>query len=153
MPDENKFVEDLAEKDDFSQWYLDVVYKAELADESPVRGCMVIRPYGYALWENMQRALDDRIKATGHENAYFPLFIPSSFLQREAEHIRGFAPEVAEVAPASAGLVKKVVAVKMPETVVPGRIGYLVPLLLSGSAKSKSPTLMILDSRPNRPKK
>jgi prolyl-tRNA synthetase len=97
MPEENKFVEDLAEKDDFSQWYLDVVYKAELADESPVRGCMVIRPYGYALWENMQRALDDRIKATGHENAYFPLFIPSSFLQREAEHIAGFAPEVAVV--------------------------------------------------------
>ena len=97
MPDEKKFVEDLTEKDDFAQWYLDVVYKAELADESPVRGCMVIRPYGYALWENMQRALDDRIKATGHENAYFPLFIPASFLQREAEHVKGFAPEVAVV--------------------------------------------------------
>jgi prolyl-tRNA synthetase len=94
---EEKFVEDLAEKDDFSRWYLDLVYKAELADESPVRGCMVIRPYGFALWENMQAAMDRRIKATGHENAYFPLFIPASFLAKEAEHIEGFAPEVALV--------------------------------------------------------
>src|SRR5215475_9934902 len=70
---ESKFVEDIAEKDDFSRWYLDLVYKAELADESPVRGCMVIRPYGYALWENMVAQMDARIKATGHENAYFPL--------------------------------------------------------------------------------
>lgn len=101
MTEENKeakFVEDLGDKDDdFAKWYLDTVYKAELADESPVRGCMVIRPYGYALWENMQRAMDDRIKATGHENAYFPLFIPGSFLEREAEHVEGFAPEVAVV--------------------------------------------------------
>ncbi len=94
---ESKFVEDIAEKDDFSRWYLDLVYKAELADESPVRGCMVIRPYGYALWENMVAQMDARIKATGHENAYFPLFIPSSFLAREAEHVEGFAPEVAVV--------------------------------------------------------
>jgi prolyl-tRNA synthetase len=92
-----KFVEDLADRDDFSRWYLDLVYKTELADESPVRGCMVIRPYGYALWEHMQRQLDDRIKATGHVNAYFPLFIPASFLEREAEHVEGFAPEVAWV--------------------------------------------------------
>jgi prolyl-tRNA synthetase len=101
MAEENKeakFVEELGDKDDdFAKWYLDTVYKAELADESPVRGCMVIRPYGYALWENMQRAMDDRIKATGHENAYFPLFIPASFLEREAEHVEGFAPEVAVV--------------------------------------------------------
>jgi len=94
---ESRFVEDLAEKDDFAQWYQDVVYKAGLADESPVRGCMTIKPYGYALWEHMQRAMDDRIKATGHENAYFPLFIPGSFLEREAEHVEGFAPEVAVV--------------------------------------------------------
>jgi prolyl-tRNA synthetase len=94
---DDKFVEDLAEKDDFSQWYLDLVYKAGLADESPVRGCMVIRPYGFALWENMQQAMDRRIKATGHENAYFPLFIPASFLEKEAEHVEGFAPEVAVV--------------------------------------------------------
>jgi prolyl-tRNA synthetase len=94
---EEHYVEDLADKDDFSQWYLDVIRKAQLADESPVRGCMIIRPYGYALWENMQRLLDDRIKATGHQNAYFPLFIPESFLKKEAEHVEGFAPEVAWV--------------------------------------------------------
>ncbi len=92
-----KFVEALSDRDDFSQWYQDLVYKTGLADESPVRGCMVIRPYGYALWENMQRGLDDRIKDTGHENLYFPLFLPYSFLQREAEHVEGFAPEVAIV--------------------------------------------------------
>ncbi len=81
--------------DDYSRWYTDVVLKAELADYSPVRGCMVIRPYGYTLWENMQAALDRRIKATGHVNAYFPLFIPEALLQREAEHVAGFNPEVA----------------------------------------------------------
>jgi prolyl-tRNA synthetase len=94
---EERYVEDLADKDDFSQWYLDVIRKAQLADESPVRGCMIIRPYGYALWEHMQRLLDERIKATGHQNAYFPLFIPESFLKKEAEHVEGFAPEVAWV--------------------------------------------------------
>ncbi|GAC1447588.1 MAG: proline--tRNA ligase [Ktedonobacterales bacterium] len=95
---EARFVEDLTDKDDdFSRWYLDIVHKAELAEDSPVRGCMVIRPYGYALWEHIQRGLDDRIKATGHENAYFPLFIPGSFLEREAQHVEGFAPEVAWV--------------------------------------------------------
>jgi prolyl-tRNA synthetase len=82
---------------DFSRWYLDVVRKAELADYSPVKGCMVIRPYGYAIWELLQRELDDRIKATGHVNAYFPLFIPESLLLREAEHVEGFAPQVAWV--------------------------------------------------------
>jgi len=82
---------------DFSQWYLDVVQKAELADYSPVRGCMVIRPNGYAIWEKMQAALDAMIKATGHRNAYFPLFIPESFLKKEAEHVEGFAPECAVV--------------------------------------------------------
>jgi prolyl-tRNA synthetase len=82
---------------DFSRWYLDVVRKAELADYSPVKGCMVIRPYGYAIWELLQRQLDDRFKATGHVNAYFPLFIPESLLMREAEHVEGFAPQVAWV--------------------------------------------------------
>ncbi len=82
---------------DFSRWYLDVVRKAELADYSPVKGCMVIRPYGYAIWERMQRELDDRLKATGHVNAYFPLFIPESLLLREAKHVEGFAPQVAWV--------------------------------------------------------
>jgi len=82
---------------DFSAWYNDVVLRAELADYSPVRGCMVIRPEGYGIWERMQRALDDMFKATGHRNAYFPLFIPESFLRREAQHVEGFAPETAVV--------------------------------------------------------
>jgi prolyl-tRNA synthetase len=82
---------------DFSKWYLDVVRKAELADYSPVKGCMVIRPYGYAIWELLQQALDTRIKASGHVNAYFPLFIPESLLHKEAEHVEGFAPQVAYV--------------------------------------------------------
>ena len=82
---------------DFSAWYNEVIMRAELADYSPVRGCMVIRPNGYAIWEQMQRALDDMFKATGHQNAYFPLFIPQSFLAREAEHVEGFAPETAVV--------------------------------------------------------
>jgi prolyl-tRNA synthetase len=82
---------------DFSRWYLDIVRKAELADYSPVKGCMVIRPYGYAIWELIQRQLDDRFKATGHVNAYFPLFIPEGLLMREAQHVEGFAPQVAWV--------------------------------------------------------
>jgi prolyl-tRNA synthetase len=82
---------------DFPRWYQDVVAKAELADNGPVRGTMVIRPTGYALWERMQRDLDDRIKEAGAENAYFPLFIPESYLRREAEHVEGFAPELAVV--------------------------------------------------------
>ena len=82
---------------DFGRWYIDVVRKAELADYSPVKGCMVIRPYGYAIWELMQQALDKRFKATGHVNAYFPLFIPESLLMKEAEHVEGFAPQVAWV--------------------------------------------------------
>ncbi|GMQ82940.1 MAG: proline--tRNA ligase [Rhodothermia bacterium] len=82
---------------DYSQWYLDVVRNAKLAEHSPVRGCMIIRPNGYALWENMQSALDAMFKATGHRNAYFPIFIPQSFLAREAAHVEGFAKECAVV--------------------------------------------------------
>ncbi|MDD3095956.1 MAG: proline--tRNA ligase [Candidatus Neomarinimicrobiota bacterium] len=82
---------------DYSKWYTDVVQKAELADYSPVKGCMVIRPYGYALWENIRNTLDAMFKATGHVNAYFPMLIPESFLKREAEHVEGFAPELAVV--------------------------------------------------------
>jgi prolyl-tRNA synthetase len=81
----------------FSEWYTAVVLKAELADYAPVRGCMVIRPYGFALWENMQARLDKRFKDTGHVNAYFPALIPESFLLKEAEHVKGFAPQVAWV--------------------------------------------------------
>ena len=83
--------------EDFSAWYNEVVLRAELADYAPVRGCMVIRPDGYGIWERMQRALDDMFKATGHRNAYFPLLIPQSFLQKEAEHVEGFAPQTAVV--------------------------------------------------------
>ncbi|MGH9168102.1 MAG: aminoacyl--tRNA ligase-related protein, partial [Acidimicrobiia bacterium] len=83
--------------EDYSRWYTDVVLRAELADYSPVRGTMVIRPYGYALWENMQRAIDDMFKATGHQNAYFPLFIPYSLIEKEAQHVEGFAPQLAIV--------------------------------------------------------
>lgn len=83
--------------EDFSQWYQDVIREGKLADHSPVRGCMVIRPNGYALWENMQDALDQMFKDTGHENAYFPLFIPKSFLSKEAQHVEGFAKECAVV--------------------------------------------------------
>ena len=83
--------------DDFNQWYTDVIQEAELADYSPVKGTMVIRPYGYAIWENIQKYLDNRFKETGHKNAYFPLFIPKSFIEKEAEHVEGFSPELATV--------------------------------------------------------
>lgn len=85
------------QSEDYSRWYTDVVQKADMADYSPVRGCMVIKPYGYALWENIQHELDSRFKATGHVNAYFPMFIPMSFLAKEAEHVEGFSPELAVV--------------------------------------------------------
>lgn len=83
--------------ENYSQWYNDLVVKADLAEQSPVRGCMVIKPYGYAIWEKIQRQLDDMFKATGHQNAYFPLLIPKSYLSREAEHVEGFAKECAVV--------------------------------------------------------
>ena len=83
--------------EDFPRWYQDLINKAELADNGPVRGTMVIRPYGYGLWERMQQEMDARIKDAGAQNAYFPLFIPQSYLTREAEHVEGFAPELAVV--------------------------------------------------------
>lgn len=83
--------------EDYSRWYTDVIQKAELADYAPVRGCMVIRPLGYSLWENIQQGLDRRFKETGHVNAYFPLFIPHSFMAKEAEHVEGFSPQLAVV--------------------------------------------------------
>ncbi|MEK6631001.1 MAG: proline--tRNA ligase [Acidobacteriota bacterium] len=93
-----QFITEITKRsDDFSRWYTDLVRRAELADYSPVKGCMVIRPYGYAIWELIQRGLDDRFKATGHVNAYFPLLIPKSLLMKEAEHVAGFAPQVAWV--------------------------------------------------------
>lgn len=98
MNENERQVKKITQKsEDFSKWYLEVVQKAELADYTPMKGMMVIRPHGYAVWENVQKGLDLRIKATGHVNAYFPLFIPESFLQKEAEHVQGFSPEVAWV--------------------------------------------------------
>src|SRR5262249_8582305 len=87
------------QSEDFSAWYNELVFKAELVDRGPVRGTMVIRPYGYRIWELLQADIDRRIKETGHVNAYFPLLIPQSYLEREAEHVEGFAPQPAVVTP------------------------------------------------------
>jgi prolyl-tRNA synthetase len=98
MAKNKKLVEDITSmKEDFAKWYTDIVKKAELIDYSIVRGCMIIRPYGYAIWENIQKELDKRFKETGHENVYMPMFIPESLLQKEKDHVEGFAPEVAWV--------------------------------------------------------
>ena len=98
MANEKKMVEQITSMDvDFAQWYTDVVKKAELVDYSGVKGCMIIRPYGYAIWENIQHDLDARFKRLGHENVYMPMFIPESLLQREKDHVEGFAPECAWV--------------------------------------------------------
>lgn len=98
MANQKKMVEAITSRDeDFSKWYTDIVKKAELVDYSGVKGCMVIRPYGYAIWENIQKDLDARFKATGHENVYMPMFIPENLLQKEKDHVEGFAPECAWV--------------------------------------------------------
>ena len=98
MAKEKKLVEDITSMDvDFAQWYTDVVKKAELIDYTSVKGCMVIKPAGYAIWENIQKELDRRFKETGVENVYLPMFIPESLLQKEKDHVEGFAPEVAWV--------------------------------------------------------
>ncbi len=98
MAKEKKVVQEItAMEEDFAKWYTDIVKKAELVDYSSVKGCMILRPYGYALWENFQRVLDDKLKEMGHENVYMPMFIPESLLQKEKDHVEGFAPEVAWV--------------------------------------------------------
>ena len=98
MAKEKKLVEAITSmEEDFAQWYTDVVKKAELIDYSSVKGCMVIKPAGYAIWENIQKELDARFKAVGVENVYMPMFIPESLLQKEKDHVEGFAPEVAWV--------------------------------------------------------
>ena len=98
MAEQKKMVEEITSMEvDFAQWYTDIVKKADLIDYSSVEGCMVIRPYGYAVWEHIQRLLDARFKATGHENVYMPMFIPEGLLQKEKDHVEGFAPEVAWV--------------------------------------------------------
>ena len=104
---------------DYSQWYLDIIKAAELADYAPVRGCMVIRPTGYALWESIQHYFDEGFKETGHVNAYFPLLIPNSFLEKEAEHVEGFAPECAVVTHAGGELLEEPLVVRpTSETVI-----------------------------------
>ncbi len=98
MKKEERLVKKITQKSkDFSKWYVEIIKKAEMADYAPIKGMMVIRPYGFAVWENLQNLLDLRIKETGHSNAYFPLFIPESLLEKEAEHLEGFSPEVAWV--------------------------------------------------------
>lgn len=105
--------------EDYSRWYTDVIAAAELADYAPVKGCMVIRPNGYAIWEKMQQALDGMFKETGHQNAYFPLFIPESFLKKEAEHVEGFAPEVAVVTHAGGSKLEEPLVVRpTSETII-----------------------------------
>ena len=124
--------------EDFPRWYQDVLNKAELADNGPVRGTMDIRPYGYGLWERMQAEMDLRIKACGAENAYFPLFIPESYLHREAEHVEGFSPELAVVTHGGGKQLEEPVVVRpTSETVIGEYMGKWVqsyrdlPLLLN----------------------
>ena len=107
------------QSEDFPRWYQDIVAKAELADNGPVRGTMVIRPYGYSIWEQMQAEVDRRIKRAGAKNAYFPLFIPESYLKREAEHVEGFSPELAVVTVAGGKELEEPVVVRpTSETVI-----------------------------------
>ncbi|HKQ57253.1 MAG TPA: proline--tRNA ligase [Candidatus Eisenbacteria bacterium] len=121
--DSGQFVEDLTDQsDDFGRWYTEVVRKAQLADYAPVRGCMAIRPYGYALWEHMQRLLDARIKATGHQNAYFPMLIPESLLQLEADHVEGFAPECAWVTHGGSEELEERLAIRPTSEAIIGRM-------------------------------
>jgi prolyl-tRNA synthetase len=109
-------------KQDFSEWYNQLVLKAEMADYAPVRGCMVVRPYGWALWENIQQALDKRFKATGHMNASFPLLIPKSFLEKEKEHVEGFSPELAIVTIGGGEILEEPLIVRPTSETV---IGYM----------------------------
>jgi prolyl-tRNA synthetase len=108
--------------EDFSRWYVEIIKKAELADYAPMKGMMVIRPYGYAIWENIQRLLDKRIKQSGHRNAYFPLFIPETFLQKETEHLEGFSPEVAWVTRGGAEELEERLAVRPTSEAIIGNM-------------------------------
>ena len=117
---EKQFVKEIADiNEDFARWYTDVVLKTELCDYGPVKGTMVIRPYGYAIWENIQKDMDRRFKETGSKNAYFPLLIPMSFFTKEAEHVEGFAPEVAVVTHAGGAKLEEPLAIRpTSETVI-----------------------------------
>ena len=110
--------------EDFSAWYNEIIFRAELADHSPVKGSMVIRPWGYAIWENMQRALDDMFKQTGHQNVYLPLLIPMSFIEKEKDHIEGFKPELVVVTHAGGKELEEALVVRpTSETVVMSMMG------------------------------
>ncbi len=123
MAKDLNFVSQIADiESDFPQWYTDVVLKTKLVDYGPVKGTMVIRPYGYAIWERIQREMDDRFKAAGVENAYFPLLIPMSFMTKEAEHVEGFAPEVAVVTHAGGEKLSEPLAVRPTSETI---IGYM----------------------------
>jgi len=98
MNNESEFVKEITNiEDDFAKWYTDIVLKADLADYTDIKGCMAIKPYGYAIWENIQKYADEKFKKTGVENIYLPLLIPEGLLNKEKEHVEGFAPEVAWV--------------------------------------------------------
>jgi prolyl-tRNA synthetase len=113
LKEEDRLVKKITPKsEDFSKWYVEIVRKTELADYSPIKGMMIIRPYGYAIWEKIQELLDRRLKQTGHSNAYFPIFIPESFLQKEAEHLEGFSPEVAWVTHGGSDVLEERLAVR-----------------------------------------
>ena len=118
--DNKQFVKEIADiNEDFAQWYTDVVLKTELVDYGPVKGTMVIRPYGYAIWENIQKDMDRRFKETGSKNAYFPLLIPMSYFTKEAEHVEGFAPEVAVVTHAGGAKLEEPLAIRpTSETII-----------------------------------
>ena len=117
---ENQFVQEITPRDvDFAKWYTDIVLKNDMCDYSDVRGCMVIKPYGYAIWELMQSEMDRRFKDTGHQNAYFPLLIPESMLMKEAEHVEGFAPEVAWVTQGGSEVLQERLAIRpTSETII-----------------------------------
>jgi prolyl-tRNA synthetase len=123
MTQELSFVKDITRmSDDFDRWYTDVVRKAEMADYSPVRGCMVIRPYGFAIWEHIQRAFDDMIKSSGHQNWYFPLLIPHELLEKEADHVEGFNPQVAWVTRAGSGELEQPLVIRPTSEAMVGTV-------------------------------
>lgn len=120
---EERFVTEITPKsEDFSRWYTEIIRKAELADYAPMKGMMIIRPYGFAIWENIQRLLDNRIKETGHVNAYFPMFIPETFLQKEIDHLEGFSPEVAWVTKGGAEELEERLAVRPTSEAIIGHM-------------------------------
>ncbi len=123
MEEQQDFVKEITRMSvDFDRWYTDVVRKAELADYTPVRGCMVIRPYGYGIWENIQRAFDDMIKSSGHQNWYFPLLIPEEIFLKEAEHVEGFNPQVAWVTRAGSSQLEQPLVVRPTSETIIGTI-------------------------------